>query len=221
MSDSDRPAPLRQLSWFAQSNDAAVSTLVRDPPELEGWREEIGRALPQIKDGRCTEVRRPCPWVSCPNHLLLDLTRPKDTKVREPSIVLNEGPEGTARLGRKPALQAHDSEEDAARFIASALAELDRGRASCAIDIATSEDRSGRVLTHREVGDFLGVTEETARIDEISALHKLKALALAGGFRADEHDDPRDAVAAMLEAVKRGAGKAGAPLVRVRRSDGR
>ncbi len=102
---------------------------------------------PQTR-GRCLEMPRPCPFVSCSYHLAPDLLR----------HVLRDR---TWRDGWRPMAAAEVvSEEEAAEAVVAMPA-------SCLLDLA---DRDG--MTLEQVGLVLEVTRERARQIEAAALRK-------------------------------------------------
>lgn len=200
---------MRQVSMLGSYADARVTTLVPDPPEYQGWQEEMGGTMPRIVRGECTEVRRPCPHTTCRLHLLLDVDEVTG------AVTLNDG--NQHRLGRPPSLTQQDDDAEAADFVRRALARNPELEASCSRDVAEATRRRGTPLTEAEVGSYLGVSHETVRLDMVSIAMKLRALAAEGGFNLlDENADPADGIAAIAEALQARA-KATPPLVQIRR----
>ena len=96
--------------------------------------------------GDCIEGPRPCPWVSCPYHLFLNVSRTGRTlQVNRPDLV---DPDGTPRL------------EEMAD--------------TCALDVAA---RGGEQQDF--VAATMGLSRETTRLIEASALAKVEARSAA------------------------------------------
>lgn len=176
-----------QLNMLASYADVSIPTLVQDEPDEEGWREEYGRPLPRIVGGRCEfEAERiqpdgtvaPCPRFSCRLHMGIHVNE------RTGEMVLNEGP--LHRLGRPPALLESDERggEKEVAFLRRALRQLPKLRFSCTIDAQRYYRALGRDPTEAEVGDHLGVSDETARLEFVEVQAKWKALAMEGGHAA-------------------------------------
>lgn len=208
-----------QFSMLASYADPSILSLVEEPEDEQGWREEYGRPLPRIIGGRCEfEAERirpdgtmaPCARVSCRLHLLIQVNETTG------EMILNEGP--MHRLGRPPALLQSDERggEKEVAFFARAQEQLPKLRFSCPIDARRYFRTLGRDPTEAEVGDVLGVSHETVRIEFGQVQAKWKALATEGGYQDGEHADVRDSVAAMRQAQIAREAKP-APLVQIRR----
>ena len=87
--DLNAKPPRREVSAERAMLAAQASLAISmDPPEIEGWREELGRERPRIVNGVCSAIeadRRqadgtigPCPWLDCDfgEHLLIDRGAP-------------------------------------------------------------------------------------------------------------------------------------------------
>jgi hypothetical protein len=177
----------QQLNMLASYADVSIPTLVQDEPDEEGWREEYGRPLPRIVGGRCefeTERIRPdgtvapCPRFSCRLHMGIHVNE------RTGEMVLNEGP--MHRLGRPPALLESDERggEKEVAFLRRALRQLAKLRFSCTLDAQRHYRALGRDPTEAEVGDHLGVSDETARLEFVEVQAKWRVLAMEGGYAA-------------------------------------
>lgn len=156
-----------------------MAGLAVDPPEIQGWREELGRPRPRIIGGTCTAVynerRRadgsigPCPWAACKFSLLLDLGEPVivNGQIRH-ELLLNRAGEHPA-MGRRPALPAVPTDGEIDAFDLDAIARLDELPDTCQLDVqrrAAGHDADG--MSEAYVGttaDAMGVSEEQIRID--------------------------------------------------------
>lgn len=116
--------------------------------------------------GDCAEAQRPCPWVSCRYHLLLDVG---------PCGSLRVSPQATG--SRKRTLQPWEGAEAVERFEDQAVDHLDSIGETCALDVA---DGGGASL--EEIGDLLGVSKERVRQVQEGALGRLRAAADAPGY---------------------------------------
>lgn len=133
--------------------------LVPGPPAalVESRAEEPAPApepppLPRPRTrGECVDGPRPCPWVSCRHHLLLDISVPV---VRPPSLVLARA--DRARLSEYAAASLVRA------WINDAAAELDRMPETCALDVA---DRGA--MASERVAELIGVSRQ--RVDQIGA----------------------------------------------------
>lgn len=113
--------------------------------------------------GECANGPRPCPWVSCRYHLLLE--------VKPPSVdEYGRSHGGTIRLpvlGSKLHPGAGPLAVD--EFTEAATACLEAMAETCTLDVA---DSGGTILA--EVGELLGVTRERARQLEEKALRSMR-----------------------------------------------
>lgn len=112
--------------------------------------------------GECGEVR-PCPWVSCRHHLLLDVHVVEGTRDRPPTIRFN----GRSVRG----LQTGADASEVQTFVDAAVERLDQLEHTCSLDVADE----GRHL-YREVAQVLSVRRQ--RVVEKARLAKA-AMALA------------------------------------------
>jgi hypothetical protein len=166
-------SPARELL----AGQVALPVYACDPPEIEGWRDELGAPRPRIgADGACSAVasrRRdddgsigPCPWVACRHHLLLDLGEPVTIGGRRfAAMILNRAGEHPV-LGRRPGLAAVPTAGEAAEFESDALDRLDELPDSCALDVIA---RYGGEVPVEAVAAALGVSEEQVRLDSRAA----------------------------------------------------
>lgn len=105
---------------------------------------------------------RPCPWVGCKHHALIEIAHAKPRKGRDgrvrdarpTSIRLNRAPV-QCKLGRRPGLHAQDSTEVVRAWIDDAVSHLERMPHSCSIDVA-NEYPDGFPLV--DCARLLGVT---------------------------------------------------------------
>ncbi len=105
--------------------------------------------------GECPESR-PCPWVSCRYHLLID--------AREDSLVRIGDRSLTSRTLNRT------SDRDRVReWTQDALRELETVSETCALDVA---DEGATKLA--DLGEILGITREGIRQIEEKALRKMK-----------------------------------------------
>lgn len=135
----------------------------REPPSPLVLFHSAGR---RTREG-CSSQARPCLWVSCKYHLVLDINPATG------SIHLNTGARSRRTL---PVWQRLGTEEWLER---AADAVLDMPE-TCALDVA---ERGGASL--EEIAALLGITRERARQIEVEALAKLR-LSAAEGVDGDQ-----------------------------------
>lgn len=119
---------------------------------------------------------RPCPWVSCRHHALIEIAQAKPRKdrngrardARPTSIRLNR--ETPGQVGRRAGLHAQDPADVVQRWIENAVDHLEAMPESCTLDVADAHP-DGLQLT--EVADLLGVTNEALRQEEL-AVRKMR-----------------------------------------------
>jgi hypothetical protein len=122
-------------------------------------------AIPRpITRGDCLQEARPCPWVSCRHHLLLEVAASKGGRdVRPTSLRLNRPPSGQGQAtGRRSGLASSAAQGLVEQWIDDAVEQLAGMRHTCALDVA---DEYPDGLTERSVGLVLGVTEKAAHAD--------------------------------------------------------
>jgi hypothetical protein len=200
----------RQLSMLASYADPSIPTLVEEPEDEQGWQEEYGRSLPKVVGGVCEAMHLdPCPHVTCRLHLLIHVDESNG------GMVLNEGANG--RLGRPPLVLPATDDADAADFMRKALDQLPKLRWECVLKFRAYFKALGRDPTEEEVGEALGVSDETARLDFLRAAMQWKELAAEGGYRNTTHADMGDAVEAMRRAQLAREAPRHPPLVQIRK----
>lgn len=99
--------------------------------------------------GECIDGPRPCPWVSCSKHLLLDVAQVDGKRLRPPSLRLN----GRSAKGLRTGADA----EAVRVWTDEAVERLHTMAESCSLDVA-DEGRHHM----REVARLLGVTRQRA-----------------------------------------------------------
>lgn len=117
-----RRAVSAERELLAAQRSLAISL---DPPDIEGWRDELGRERPRIVNGVCTAIEQwrrledgtigPCPWTGCPRHTLIDHGQIVTIGgQRRAELLLHRAADDEA-VGRRPALPAvpTDGENDA------------------------------------------------------------------------------------------------------------
>lgn len=117
-------------------------------------------ALPRpTSRAQCLEEARPCPWVGCRHHLLLEVSRPTqgERRVKPTTIRLNMPARGRARMGRRRGQASSAAAALVTRWIDDAVEQLSRMPHTCALDVA---DQYPDGLTAGNVGWLLGITEQ-------------------------------------------------------------
>jgi hypothetical protein len=141
---------------------------------------------------------RPCPWVGCRHHLLIEIANAKPTSdgrggkrdARPTSIRLNRDP-GEGHVGRRPGLHAQDSTDVVQRWIDDAIGHLETMPSTCSLDVADS-NVDGMQLT--DVAALLGVTCEALRQEEMHVMR------LRDGLIEHEDHAPSDRMSALARA---------------------
>lgn len=110
--------------------------------------EDDAPARPRTR-GECENTARPCPYVTCRHHLLIDVSE-------QGNILLNEG-DPCRRMGSRAVSRAAPESFDQRAL--RRLAELPH---TCSLDVA---DEGPHTL--EQVGEFMGVRKERAyRVEE-------------------------------------------------------
>lgn len=192
--ENPSPPPRRSVSAERELLAAQVSMAIsQDPPDIEGWQEELGQERPRIgPDGVCTAVERwrrrtdgtigPCPWLGCPRHTLLDYG-PVVTigGGRRAEILLNRGDEDGE--GRRPALPTVPTDGEADAFALEALDRLDRLADTCIVDAMAKLGPTARAEDAEEAVGGVETPDEEER-----------ALAVAVAARLEQHRQRADAI---------------------------
>lgn len=118
--------------------------------------------------GDCRGAIRPCPWVACRHHLLLDVGRPKDGRYA-PAL----------QRARVRQLRGNASAATADAWTDAAADDLLEMPDTCALDVAERDvveadarvvESRARVATLARIGAVLGITREGARLEVIKAV---------------------------------------------------
>lgn len=183
--DAERRAVSAEREMLAAQ--AVIDGLAIEPPEIEGWREELGRPRPRIVAGVCSEFERwrrledgsigPCGGATCPRNLLLDRGEPVVVLGRvHHELLLNRAGEHPV-MGRRPALAAVPTDGERDRFDLDAIERVDELPDTCERDVIA---RYGGEVPVEAVAAALGVSEEQVRIDTLSAAAKLGLVMVNG-----------------------------------------
>lgn len=169
------PPPRREVSAEREGRAAQVSMpLSLDPPDIDGWREELGHPRPQIVNGVCITGEKwrrrvdgtlgPCPMFTCPRHLGLDVGEPITIGGRRHAeLILNRAGED-ATMGRRPALPAVPTDGEADEFALHAIARAEAMPETCERDViahlrAVDAREEIESATERVTLDVAGVGE--------------------------------------------------------------
>jgi hypothetical protein len=117
-------------------------------------------AIPRPKTrAECRDEARPCPWVGCRHHLLLEVakTRPTAKESRAMSLRLNRATPGRTLGGRRPGLRSSAAAEIVRAWIDEAVELLSYMPYTCSLDVV---DAFPDGLSPRRVGWLLAVTEQ-------------------------------------------------------------
>ena len=140
-------------------------------------------ALPRpTTRGDCGQEARPCPWVGCRHHLLLEVAESKPTKriapsgrprdERPTSLRLNRANRGRVSMGRRPGLATSAAHRVVQRWIDDATEQLSNMMYTCSLD-AVRDYPDG--LSESSVAFLLGVTEQAINAEAQAALVKFRA----------------------------------------------
>ena len=129
---------------------------------------------PQTR-GECAGGARPCPWVSCRYHLLIEASAPR---AGHRATVLRMTRETGRRVGRPAGLAATTPGEIVERWIASAVESLALMAHTCQLDV-TDENPDG--LDGRRAGALIGVTRQVVDA-EMGKPRVVEALAVLRGY---------------------------------------
>jgi hypothetical protein len=111
----------------------------------------------------CRDEARPCPWVSCRHHLLLEVEEAVQRhshsrrKARPRKLRLNQPSKGKVATGRRPGLASSAAAALVRVWIDDAVELLSRMRYTCALDVV---DDYPDGLPAGSVGWLLGVTAQ-------------------------------------------------------------
>lgn len=117
-------------------------------------------SIPRPKTrAECLQEARPCPWVGCKHHLLLEVakTRPTAKESRATTLRLNRATPGRTLGGRRPGLRSSAAAAIVRNWIDEAVELLSYMPYTCALDVV---DAFPDGLSPRRVGWLLAVTEQ-------------------------------------------------------------
>jgi len=129
----------------------------------------------------CGQEARPCPWVGCRHHLLLEVAqsngvgsttaagKPRD--LRPTSLRMNRPNRGRASLGRRPGLESSAAHLVVRRWIDDAAEQLANMMHTCSLDVV---DAYPDGLSEASVAILLGVTEQAINAETTNALREYK-----------------------------------------------
>jgi len=141
----------------------------------------------------CGQEARPCPWVGCRHHLLLEVARShgagkttpagKPRDLRPTSLRLNRPNRGRAILGRRPGLESSAAHLLVRRWIDDAAEQLANMMHTCSLDVV---DAYPDGLSEGSVALLLGVTEQAINAETRNALQKYKAARQAARLEGED-----------------------------------
>jgi hypothetical protein len=141
--------------------DLAPSRRSSTLTERQSTMEMLAIPRPQTR-ADCLQEARPCPWVGCRHHLLIDVTSDAD---KAGTLVLNRP---SNQVGRRRGLASSAAAVIVETWIDDAIEQLFRMRDTCELDVL---DRRGAAqhpnaqadpLTNVETAAVLNVREQTA-----------------------------------------------------------
>lgn len=141
-------------------------------PAVKELRSLLGIPRPRTR-ADCLQEARPCPWVACRHHLLLEVATPRarqDSSARAPGLILNRP---STQVGRRPHLASSCAAELVRVWIDDALERLQAMPYSCSLDRADNVQR-GPART-AEIGELLGCTSSQVKQERKAAIATLAA----------------------------------------------
>lgn len=118
-------------------------------------------AIPRPRTrAECLQEARPCPWVSCRHHLLLEVASAGGKRRRATSLRLNRK---NSTGGRRPGLRSSAAAALVQVWIDDAIELLAGMRYSCALDVVDAHPDG---LDRKKVGRMLGVTKQAIESEE-------------------------------------------------------
>lgn len=113
--------------------NTAASVQRRQLPIFTARSTDPMFAIPRpITRGDCRNEARPCPWVGCRHHLLLEVALGEGERKRAKSLRLNRR---NSTGGRRAGLRSSAAEQLVRAWIDDALELLTRMRYTCALDV--------------------------------------------------------------------------------------
>lgn len=124
----------------------------------------------------CLQEARPCPWVGCRHHLLIEVGQLKrgsarSREGRSPSLFLNRPPPEPVSAGRRAGLRSSAGLGEVTRWIDDALELLSNMPYTCSLDFVDSHPQGCSDATG---GRLLGVTRQSMAIETRDAGEALK-----------------------------------------------
>lgn len=127
----------------------------------------------------CEREARPCPWVGCRHHLLLEVARTKGGRdVRPTSLRVNRASRGRPIIGRRRGLASSAAHLVVQRWIDDAVEQLSSMMYTCALDVARDYPEG---LAESSVAFLLGVTEQAINAETRAAVDKVRAGVIGRG----------------------------------------
>lgn len=169
-----RRAVSAERELLAAQRSLAISL---DPPDLEGWRDELGRERPRIVNGVCTAIEQwrrledgtigPCPWTGCPRHTLIDHGQIVTIGgQRRAELLLHRAADDEA-VGRRPALPVVPTDGEIDAFDAEALKRIDAIPRTCIRDAMPLVADRAEAAEESAVG-FVGYSVNGDQVDPAS-----------------------------------------------------
>jgi hypothetical protein len=150
----------------------------------------LGIERPKTR-GECLNEARPCPWIACRHHLLIEvaIAKPRISKgrvrdARPTTIRLNRPSRGMIKLGRRSGLDYTDASELVHVWIDEAVEALSLMRYTCSLDVV---DDYPDGIPPSGIAFLLGVTEEAIDMELRAGRPKLRS-----GFSEYEDHEPAD-----------------------------
>lgn len=166
----------------AKSSGGAKSTVASEPqatlPMLTARKHTADSmlTLPRpTRRGDCGQEARPCPWVGCRHHLLLEVAQAKERTgqdMRPTSLRMNRANRGRTTMGRRPGLESSAAHLVVQRWIDDATEQLSSMMHTCSLDVV---DQYPDGLSEGSVALLLGVTHQAVNAETRIALRKFKA----------------------------------------------
>lgn len=131
----------------------------------------------------CRDEARPCPWVSCRHHLLLEVAQASKGANRAPSMRLNAASRERTRYGRRPGLRSSAAALVVRQWIDDAVELLSRMRYTCSLDVVEAYPDG---LSDAGIAHLLGIHEQLVDAEARAALSKHRDGVRERGISSEE-----------------------------------
>ena len=144
------------------------------PAPFQAIRQGSSVATGPERSSRLTtrSCARPCPWVGCRHHLLIEVMQSNGRWREPPSIVLNGWSRSASTRGRRPGLPSNAAELLVRTWIDEAVELISRLPYTCSLDWI--DDTGHEPTPENVVAWLLGVSEQAINNEKRRALSHLR-----------------------------------------------